>query len=465
MSNHSNRMAVSQQKKEHQTWQDYTVVLRWMWTWHKEAPIMNSYENTDLGSFSIKLRSHFSELFFKRNLNECVFVGYKTFLSEGQGDPAEFVDLRGNLKEAKSMSEVRGVPNLDHETRSRHRRQCSALPVADPDDSEDNRGTMGFNTAIKTQEINDPLFPDLNTLDRSSGVVEESFKDDFHLLFPASVPAFGLKKKKWTAFNALQLEKATTHLIQALVKGHRESSSFGDVVSGKGQGLLFLLHGVADYLERPLFSISSGELSTDVEDLEETLEAVLTLTKRWDAVCLLDEADVLLCKRNSAEMDRNAIVAVFLRKIEYFQGVLFLTTNRKQDFDEAFKSRIHATISYGDLSDEAQAMIWERLIAANKDVRVDDSWTPSTFSALGKLRFNGRTIKNILRTAVAYANADDEALGLRHVLAMVQTELKDVDDELSVDTESLESAQRDQVKAALDDLQRLLSKKPSVEVL
>ncbi|RSM00116.1 hypothetical protein CEP52_009337 [Fusarium oligoseptatum] len=351
---------------------------------------------------------------------------------------------------------------------------------------------MGFNTAIKTQEINDPLFPDLNTLDRSSGVVEESFKDDFHLLFPASVPAFGLKKKKWfwvlsdqlrdvawdkTAFNALQLEKATTHLIQALVKGHRESRSFGDVVSGKGQGLFFLLHGkpglgktltaesVADYLERPLFSISSGELSTDVEDLEETLEATFTLTKRWDAVCLLDEADVLLCKRNSAEMDRNAIVAVFLRKIEYFQGVLFLTTNRKQDFNEAFKSRIHATISYGDLSDEAQAIIWERLIAANKDVRVDDSWTPSAFSALGKLRFNGRTIKNILRTAVAYANADDEALGLRHVLAMVQTELKDVDDELSVDTESLESAQRDQVKAALDDLQRLLSKKPSVEVL
>ncbi|KAL2675639.1 hypothetical protein Neosp_011829 [[Neocosmospora] mangrovei] len=155
-------------------------------------------------------------------------------------------------------------------------------------------------------------------------------------------------------------------------------------------------------------------------------------------------------------MDRNAIVAVFLRKMEYFQGVLFLTTNRKQDFDEAFKSRIHVTISYGDLSDDAQALIWERLIVTNKNVQVDSSWTAAAFEALGKLKFNGRTIKNILRTAVAFANAEEAALGLRHVLAIMQTELKDVDEEPSVEASSLESSQKAQVKAALHDLQRLL---------
>lgn len=66
---------------------------------------------------------------------------------------------------------------------------------------------------------------------------------------------------------------------------------------------------VADHLERPLYSISGGELSTDVSKLEGRLDMVFRLTKRWDAVALLDEADVLLCKRNSAELDRNAIVA------------------------------------------------------------------------------------------------------------------------------------------------------------
>lgn len=72
--------------------------------------------------------------------------------------------------------------------------------------------------------------------------------------------------------------------------------------------------------------------------------------------------------------------------MEYFQGVLFLTTDRKQDFDEAFKSRIQVTISYGCLSDEARSMIWGQLIAANEKVTTDDSWTPLVFPLLGELQ-------------------------------------------------------------------------------
>lgn len=81
---------------------------------------------------------------------------------------------------------------------------------------------------------------------------------------------------------------------------------------------------------------------------------------------------------------------MFLRKIEYFQGVLFLTTNRKQDFDEAFKSRIHVTISFPELSSPVQSAIWEKLIAANRDrnVTIDDTWNSDVFEALGGLGFN-----------------------------------------------------------------------------
>lgn len=73
--------------------------------------------------------------------------------------------------------------------------------------------------------------------------------------------------------------------------------------------------------------------------------------------------------------------------IEYFQGVLFLTTNRKDDFDEAFKSRIHVTITYPDLSDTAQAAIWKRFVA-NLEVTSDKSWTDEVYSTLGKLALN-----------------------------------------------------------------------------
>lgn len=324
-------------------------------------------------------------------------------------------------------------------------------PTFDP---ENNAGLMEYRTFGSSQdakEVVDTHEDDLSGLCRVAEDVYHISEDDFQLLFPALIPAFGLKGKKWlwvlsdkledikwnmAAFEALQLEGGTKDLIQALVRGHKSKAAFDDVIPGKGQGLVFLLHGkpglgktltaesVADYLERPLYTIEGGELSTNAADLETDLNGIFDLTRRWDAVMLLDEADVLLCKRKSSEMDRNAVVAVFLRKIEYLQGVLFLTTNRRRDFDDAFKSRIHLTVSYPDLSEVAQSAIWKRLIATNMDVKVDSLWSEEAFAALGKLGLNGRTIRNFLRTAVSFAHSRDEALGVGHVLEIIQTELK-----------------------------------------
>jgi len=61
---------------------------------------------------------------------------------------------------------------------------------------------------------------------------------------------------------------------------------------------------------------------------------------------LLDEADVFLVKRNRDDYQRNSIVSVFLRMLEYYTGFLFLTFNRVGTFDEAFKSRIRISLYY-----------------------------------------------------------------------------------------------------------------------
>jgi hypothetical protein len=45
-------------------------------------------------------------------------------------------------------------------------------------------------------------------------------------------------------------------------------------------------------------------------------------------VLLIDEADVFLEKRTLTDVHRNALVSVFLRLLEYYEGILFLTTNR-----------------------------------------------------------------------------------------------------------------------------------------
>jgi hypothetical protein len=53
--------------------------------------------------------------------------------------------------------------------------------------------------------------------------------------------------------------------------------------------------------------------------------------------------------------------AVLLRAFDYFQGILFLTTNRVGYFDEAFMSRIHLSLGYDKLDNIARGKIWDNL--------------------------------------------------------------------------------------------------------
>lgn len=49
---------------------------------------------------------------------------------------------------------------------------------------------------------------------------------------------------------------------------------------------------------------------------------------------MLDEAEVFLEERTQADLQRNALVSVFLRALEYYDGILILTTNRGKDLYE-----------------------------------------------------------------------------------------------------------------------------------
>ncbi|EGN92849.1 hypothetical protein SERLA73DRAFT_65058, partial [Serpula lacrymans var. lacrymans S7.3] len=106
-----------------------------------------------------------------------------------------------------------------------------------------------------------------------------------------------------------------------------------------GTGKTLTAEAVAEHLQRPLYMVSSSELLTEAPYLEENLSKILKLATAWDAIILIDEADVYLEQRSFHELQRNALVSVALRLLEYHRGLLFLTTNRIKTFDEAFLSR------------------------------------------------------------------------------------------------------------------------------
>ena len=90
----------------------------------------------------------------------------------------------------------------------------------------------------------------------------------------------------------------------------------------------------------PLYMVSSGALGHDPVDIQQRLSGILKLASHWKAVLLLDEADAFLAERTLTNIERNAIVSIFLRELEYYQGILLLTTNQAQVIDEAFQSQL-----------------------------------------------------------------------------------------------------------------------------
>lgn len=88
--------------------------------------------------------------------------------------------------------------------------------------------------------------------------------------------------------------------------------------------------------------------------------AVLQRAARWDAILLMDEADVYIRRRDN-DLEHNAIVAEFLRTLEYFDGLLFMTTNRVDDVDEAILSRCIAVIRYETPPKEDAIKLWKSL--------------------------------------------------------------------------------------------------------
>ena len=217
--------------------------------------------------------------------------------------------------------------------------------------------------------------------------------------------------------------------MKALVLYHSVSTRDGanpevDLVRGKGKGLIILLHGVpgvgktataesvAAHTKKPLFPITCGDIGQTAEVVEKKLESLFLLARKWDCVLLLDEADVFLAKRERGDIKRNALVSVFLRVLEYYSGILFLTTNRVGEFDEAFKSRIHVSLYYPNLDQETTRKVWEMNLARIPRYKPNMGFSKARIMEFADEyweqngRWNGRQIRNAFQTAIALSEYD-----------------------------------------------------------
>ncbi|KAL8785538.1 MAG: hypothetical protein Q9213_003286 [Squamulea squamosa] len=275
-----------------------------------------------------------------------------------------------------------------------------------------------------------------------------------YMLMPADMYGFYLTEKQWihilvdgvqsiqwnkSAYERLVLPLATKELVRALVtvrtSQHGVKHGLGstgkriDIIAGKGNGLIMLLHGgpgtgksltaesVAEIAEMPLYRVTCGDIGVTPAEVEKYLASVMYLGTTWNCVLLLDEADVFLEERSMSDLARNSLVSVFLRTLEYYDGILILTSNRVGIFDEAFKSRIQVALHYPNLTRPSRKKIWinfiEMLEEDDEDVNFDELYLH--MDELAACNMNGRQIRNTITTARELAMFKVERLDWKHI--------------------------------------------------
>lgn len=166
-----------------------------------------------------------------------------------------------------------------------------------------------------------------------------------------------------------------------------------------------------------------GDLMDEEEKIESKLVNWFALAERWKAILLLDEADIFLERRATRDIKRNGIVSIFLRRMEYFRGLLFLTTNRVGQIDDAFLSRVTVVLQYDHLTDDTRKKIWNGFFKKlqqdserrgsksndsddNRKIEVDRYAQKYVLNdpEVKDLKWNGREIRNALQTAISLAS-------------------------------------------------------------
>ncbi|KAH7046762.1 P-loop containing nucleoside triphosphate hydrolase protein [Macrophomina phaseolina] len=280
---------------------------------------------------------------------------------------------------------------------------------------------------------------------------ETSVGDDELMLLTHRLFGFILRTRKWASFSIedmrevsnmadaesfkrLVLPQGHKAMLESLVRSHfrqREGKMHrrkqSNTIRGEGPGLNVLLHGgpgtgktwtaecIAGAFEKPLFSITCGELGNTSTEIIKQVEIVFSLAQKWDCVLLLDDADMLFSERTKNDFSRDSLVSGFLRALDHYSGILFLTTSRVSVFDESFRSRIQFSLYYPPLDDKSSLEVWEVGIwqtrRRQRNIRIKDEeilefaqelWDTGDYH----FRWNGRQIRNAFQTALALAEAD-----------------------------------------------------------
>jgi hypothetical protein len=242
----------------------------------------------------------------------------------------------------------------------------------------------------------------------------------------------------WDDLVLPETELATLRSIAAYLR-HRETVldtwGFGSLSNGPGLTVMFSGRSgtgktlaaqiIANDLGLEAYHVDvSAIVSKYIGETEKNLERLFRAAVGVGALMVFDEADALFGKRSAVTDARdryaNLEVSYLLQRIESHPGASILTTNMRQNIDQAFLRRMDFIVDFPLPGQQERLAIWQRHLPPNAPTTGD-----LDLEALAREHeLPGGSIRNCLRAA-AFAAADDGgAIAMSHLRDAVRLELR-----------------------------------------
>jgi SpoVK/Ycf46/Vps4 family AAA+-type ATPase len=192
-----------------------------------------------------------------------------------------------------------------------------------------------------------------------------------------------------------------------------------------GTGKTMAAEVIAKELQLDIYKIDLSQIvSKYIGETEKNLDRVFTAAENANAILLFDEADALFGKRSEVKdaHDRyaNLEVAYLLQKMEEYEGITILTTNLRQNLDEAFTRRIRFIIEFPLPEADNRLQIWQRIFPKQTPLEEDVDLK----LIAQKFQLAGGSIRNIAVAAAFLAAQESQSVGMKHLLQATKREFQ-----------------------------------------
>jgi SpoVK/Ycf46/Vps4 family AAA+-type ATPase len=172
----------------------------------------------------------------------------------------------------------------------------------------------------------------------------------------------------------------------------------------------------------------AGVVSKYIGETEKHLRELFEACERAPVLLLFDEADALFGKRTqvSDAHDRYANIEIdyVLQRMEQFDGIAVLATNRKADLDTAFVRRLGFIIDFAPPSAQEREQLWRLALEGASDVEGRPLVGELNWARLARdLDLTGAGIKSAAVAAAFLARSGGVSISEGHVLAAARREL------------------------------------------